>query len=149
VSRADTACLLAVMALAAPSGAQPAADATLTIHVAGLRNARGKLEVCVYKDASGFPETPARAFRREAVAIDARALTAQAVFAGLPPGVYAVAVLHDENANGKLDKNFIGIPREGHGASNDPPPARRPPTFDEAKFTLHAPAQTVEIKPIY
>lgn len=149
MSRANAACLLAVMALAGPARAQPKGDATLTIHVAGLRNARGTLEVCVYKDASGFPETPARAFRREAVAIDAKALAAQVVFAGLPPGVYAVAVLHDENANGKLDKNFIGIPKEGHGASNDPRPARRPPTFEEAKFTLHAPAHTLEIKPIY
>ena len=149
MSRASAPFVLTVMALAGPLLAQPSADATLTIQVTGLRNARGKLDVCVYKDASGFPETPASALRRETVDIDAKALTAQAVFAGLAPGVYAVAVLHDENANGKLDKNFLGIPREGHGASNNPRPARRPPTFDEAKFTLGAPAQTVEIKPIY
>jgi uncharacterized protein (DUF2141 family) len=138
-----------MLAQAEPVQAPAGPEATLTVRVAGLRNARGKLNVIIFKDARGFPETPASALRREVADIDAKALTAQAVFRGLAPGVYAVAVLHDENVNGKLDKNFIGIPREGHGASNNPPPARRAPTFEEAKFTLGAPARTLEIKAIY
>jgi uncharacterized protein (DUF2141 family) len=137
------------MAAAAPAQAQPAAEAALTVRVAGLRNARGKVGVSVFSDASGFPQTPAKALRRETAVIDPGTLTAEAVFRGLAPGVYAVAVLHDENSNGKLDKNFFGIPKEGYGASNDPRPARRPPTFDEAKFTLGGPAQTLVVKPIY
>ena len=40
-------------------------------------------------------------------------------FNDIPPGTYAIAVFHDENANGKLDKNFLGIPCEGYGASNN------------------------------
>ena len=148
LSRASVSSLLATM-LAGPVQAQAPANTTLTVQVQGLRNARGKLHVTVYKDARGFPETSANALRREVVDIDAKALTAQAVFRDLAPGVYAVAVLHDENVNGKLDKNFIGIPREGHGASNNPAPARRAPTFEEAKFTLQAPSQAVEIKATY
>lgn len=139
---------LLVMVLAVPAGTQTAAEATLTVQVTGLRNARGRLSVSVYNDANGFPEVPAKALRRETVDIP-RTLTAEAVFHGLPPGVYAVAVLHDENSNGKLDKNFIGMPKEGYGASNDPRPARRAPTFDEAKFTLGAPAHTVPVKAFY
>jgi uncharacterized protein (DUF2141 family) len=141
--------LLALAATAGPVHGETSGEATLTVHVAGLRNARGKLHVTLYRDATGFPETPSKALRHAEVEIDAKALTAQAVFTGLVPGVYAAAVLHDENVNGKLDKNFIGIPREGHGASNNPRPARRAPTFDESKFTLDGPAQTVEIKPVY
>jgi uncharacterized protein (DUF2141 family) len=148
VSLARASGLLAVIALVVPVEAQPAAEATLTVQVAGLRNARGKLSVSLYRDANGFPETPAKALRRQTVDIP-RTLTAEAVFRGLAPGVYAVAVLHDENANGKLDKNFIGVPKEGYGASNDPRPARRPPTFAEAKFTLGGPAQTLAVKPLY
>ena len=139
-----------LVALAGPlAWAEPPAPATLTVHVAGLRKAQGKVAISVYQEGRGFPDTPANALRRETVAIDATTLKAETVFRDLAPGVYAVAVLHDENENGKMDKNFVGIPKEGRGASNNPPPARRPPTFEEAKFTLSAPAQTLDITLVY
>jgi uncharacterized protein (DUF2141 family) len=47
-----------------------------------------------------------------------------------------VAVFHDENGNGKLDRNFIGIPKEGVGASNNRRHAMGPPTWDESKFAV-------------
>ncbi len=50
------------------------------------------------------------------------------------PGTYAVAVYHDENANVKFDKNWIGLPVEGYGISNNPTIFLVPPSFDEAKF---------------
>lgn len=50
------------------------------------------------------------------------------------PGLYAVAVYHDENANIKFDKNWLGLPSEGYGISNNPTIFLGPPTFDEAKF---------------
>jgi uncharacterized protein (DUF2141 family) len=80
------------------------------------------------------------------VDVDPKTLKARVVWADLAPGVYAVAVLHDENGNGKMDTNILGIPKEGHGASNNPAPKRRPPTFEEAQFTLAGPQQTVEVK---
>jgi len=53
----------------------------------------------------------------------------------LPPGSYAVQVMHDENDNGKLDANFMGIPTEGYGFSNNPQVMRRA-HFSEAKFDV-------------
>jgi len=47
-------------------------------------------------------------------------LSAQVAFTDLHDGVYAVSVFHDENENQKLDKDFVGIPKEGYGASNNP-----------------------------
>jgi uncharacterized protein (DUF2141 family) len=141
--------LLVLLALAIPAAGQGLETATLTVRVAGVRKGQGKVEVTVYQEGRGFPDTPARALRRDVVGIDATALRAEAVFRDLAPGVYAVAVLHDENVNGKMDTNFLGIPKEGRGASNNPAPARRPPTFEEAKFTLSAPAQTLDVKLIY
>ena len=41
------------------------------------------------------------------------------MFTDLPAGVYAVSVFHDENMNQKLDKNFVGVPKEEYGASNN------------------------------
>jgi uncharacterized protein (DUF2141 family) len=57
--------------------------------------------------------------------------------------------MHDENMNGKLDKNFVGAPKEGYGASNNPKKRMGPPKFDEAKFSLNKPEQTIEIKLMY
>jgi uncharacterized protein (DUF2141 family) len=57
-------------------------------------------------------------------------------------------VFHDENGNGKLDRNMVGIPKEGYGASNNPAKKMRAPTFDEAKFSVNS-DQTVEVKLAY
>jgi uncharacterized protein (DUF2141 family) len=63
---------------------------------------------------------------------------AACVFEGLAPGAYAVAVVHDENGNGRLDKNFVGIPSEGYGVSNNRTYAMASPKWDESRFTLAA-----------
>lgn len=138
--------LLAVLAHPGPVGAQTAS--TLTVNISALRNAQGKVMVALYKDPAGFPDTPKNAFRKELVDIDAKALTAKAVFPDVPHGSYAVAVLHDENGNGDMDKNMLGIPKEGHGASKNPEPMMRAPKFEEAQFSMTAPA-TLEIKTFY
>ena len=90
-----------------------------------------------------------QAIRTQAAGIDSRALSAQIVFTGLREGVYAVSVFHDENMNRKLDKNFVGIPREGYGTSNNPKRKMGPPDFEEAKFQLTGAAQSLEIKLLY
>ena len=65
-------------------------------------------------------------------------------FKDLPPGDYAVMVMHDENGNGKLDSNMIGMPVEGYGFSNNPNVMRKP-TFEEARFTLPQAGATIGI----
>ena len=65
------------------------------------------------------------------------------------PGTYAVAVYHDENGNEKFDKNWIGLPDEGYGISNNPTIFLSAPDFDEAKFeTLDGPT-VIDIKVSY
>ena len=92
--------------------AETQATPTLTIQVIGARNAKGKLGVALFQDAKGFPEDPSKALRQQDVDINAQTLSAQVVFRDVPQGVYAVSARHDENMNRKLDKNFIGIPKE-------------------------------------
>ena len=61
-----------------------------------------------------------------------------------------MCVFHDENMNQKLDKDFVGIPKEGYGASNNPKKKIGPPSFEDASFRLSGVAQqSVEIKLIY
>ena len=61
---------------------------------------------------------------------------AQLVFENLPAGTYAISVFHDENNNQKMDKNFLGIPKEGYGASKNKLPFASAPDFDDNKFQV-------------
>ena len=146
-----SAALLLFALLGAGGSAAPAQEAasssTLTVRVTGLRSSRGAVLVALHDSAKGFPGGD-QALRRETVA-PARDKTASVVFKGLKPGVYAVAILHDENQNGKLDTGLFGIPREGYGASNNPRPRFKAPSFDAAKFDLTGPEKAVEIKTRY
>jgi uncharacterized protein (DUF2141 family) len=107
------------------------------------------LIIWIFRDAKGFPNDASHAIHTQAADIDPQTSSAQVVFADLPDGVYAVSVFHDENMNEKLDKNFVGVPKEGYGASNNPKKRMGPPTFDETKFQLSGTEQSVEIKLMY
>lgn len=131
------------------ANAQASQTSTLTVHINGARNTNGKIGVLLFQSPAGFPSEPSKAFRQQRINIDSGTLSGEATFKDLPGGTYAVAVLHDENDNGKMDKNFMGIPKEGYGASNNPRKRMGPPGFDEAKFSVIQPEQTIEIRLIY
>ena len=63
---------------------------------------------------------------------------AMCVFENVLPGVYAMAVVHDSNGNGRADTNFLGMPTEGVGVSNNVMPRMSSPTFDANKFSVAA-----------
>jgi uncharacterized protein (DUF2141 family) len=141
--------LLAMACSVGAASAQTPGPATLTVKVVGARNIKGKIGIALFQEPRGFPEDTSKAVRAQDVDITPNTMTVQVVFDGLPQGAYAVSVRHDENLNGKLDKNFIGIPKEGYGASNNPKKKLHAPTFEEAKFTLGDTAQVIEIRLIY
>jgi uncharacterized protein (DUF2141 family) len=66
--------------------------------------------------------------------ITVRNTVARCDFEDIPPGTYALAVIHDENMNGKLDTNWLGIPTEGYGFSNDAKALLSAPSFSDASF---------------
>ena len=138
--------LTVASALSAPLEAQTTGTANLTVRVTGARNAKGKIRVALFRDGKGFPNDASQAVHTQGADIDPQTLSAQVVFADLPAGVYAVSVFHDENMNEKLDKNFMGVPKEGYGASNNPKKKMGPPNFDDSKFQLSGTEQSVEIK---
>lgn len=122
---------------------------TVTVEVVGARNAKGRLGVALFRSPEGFPEDASKAVRQELVDVDSNTLKAQVVFREVPAGTYAVSVRHDENMNDDLDKNFLGMPTEGYGTSNNVKGVFQAPTFDKAKFEVKAAPRTVEIKLIY
>ena len=129
--------------------AQSAGAASVTVHVTGARNAKGQIRAALFQSAKGFPGDASQAIQTRAADIDPQSLIAQIVFTGLHEGVYAVSLFHDENMNQKLDKNFLGIPKEGYGASNNPKKKMGPPDFEETKFQVGGQAQSLEIKLMY
>jgi len=141
--------MTAVMPSIALSTARTAGTASLTVHVIGARNAKGTIRAALFGDAKGFPNNASEAVQAQAAEIDPQTLSVKIVFTNLPEGIYAVSVFHDENMNQKLDKNFMGIPKEGYGASSNPKKKMGPPTFEETKFQLSGTLQVLEITLIY
>jgi uncharacterized protein (DUF2141 family) len=137
------------VARAGPLPSPSTGTSTVIVQIAGLRNARGKVDALLFGSADGFPDQDSKAIGAEAVPIDPKTLTARVVFLQVRRGMAAVTVLHDENVNEKLDTNWIGIPREGYGASNNPPKRHRAPTFAEARFSVSRPSETIQIRVMY
>ena len=103
------------------------------MRITNVRNTIGTVDCALFSSPSGFPVDVMRAaIRFTAMKVpDARA---HCDFDDLAPGSYALVVLHDENMNGRIDTNWLGIPKEGYGFSNN---ARSPfgsPSFAEASF---------------
>ena len=144
--RAFAALSLAAGAVLLGGGAPPAAEIDVT--VSGLRSADGVVIACMTPDPKRFPKCrgDAKAYRR---AVDAGAGTVHIVFSGVTPGRYAIAVLHDENGNGKADRALSMIPREGFGFSRDAPVRMGPPEFGDAVFDVSGGAARQAIKMRY
>ncbi|MFN7645723.1 MAG: DUF2141 domain-containing protein [Burkholderiales bacterium] len=111
-------------------------DSDVRLEVSGLRDAKGRVGCLLFATADGFPSDHAKAYAEKQAVVEAG--RASCVFADVPTGTYAAIVWHDENVNGKLDKNFVGIPQEGYGASNDVRPAFSAPGFKESSFAVKA-----------
>jgi uncharacterized protein (DUF2141 family) len=111
------------------SAATPGA---VELEVAGLRSAKGVVQVCLTRDPVNFPGCTDDAF---AIRRKVPARTTRLMFEGLPTGTYAAALIHDENSNDRLD-TMLGIPREGFGFSRNPAIAFGPPKFKAARFAV-------------
>lgn len=117
---------------------------TLTVTVTGLRGARGTLFMTVWNDEGRFLGDVRHAAARRKVQVSGPETTV--VVEGLPGGVYAVTAFHDENGNGELDRNFIGLPKEPTGVSNDARGKMGPPKFKAAAFELNGPSRSIPIR---
>ena len=125
------AALLASAESALPQAQVPQPN-VIHVEVVGLHSDKGQVLCALYSSRDGFPKQSEKALARVTSGIAQKQAVCE--FSGIAPGTYAISVFHDENSNGKLDTNFIGIPREGVGASNAAKGHLGPPTFDAAAF---------------
>jgi uncharacterized protein (DUF2141 family) len=113
----------------------------LTVTVDHVRSDRGAILAAMYDSEASFMKQP---LARATFKVKAATGEVQYVFHDLPAGKYAITAFHDENANGQLDKNLIGIPKEGYGFSNSPG-SLEPPPFSQAAFEFDGTTQSINI----
>lgn len=131
ISACPISLLLAASLLAACS-ATSAFAGELVVNLQGVRAQTGLLKVAVVSSQDGWDGKAAP------VQVDGappRGEAARFTFKDLKPGSYAVMISHDENGNGTLDTNAMGMPLEGYGFSNNPRVMRKP-TWDEARIEV-------------
>ncbi|AMO73359.1 hypothetical protein AZE99_09585 [Sphingorhabdus sp. M41] len=113
----------------------PAVSASIGLDITGLRSEKGNVLVCLSANPDYFPDCSKdkKARKLKVSATDAGNIQ----IPGVKPGTYAVALVHDENSNGKMDLRLF-LPREGFGFSRNPKIGMGPPKFKSAQFTVGA-----------
>lgn len=133
--RLQCAAWLAVLLFAMLPGlafAQPAC-AGIHVKILNIRNSTGTIACALFESPKGFPHEFLN-FATNIMIIKIRKSQARCDFEDIPPGRYAMAVVHDENMNGKLDSKWMGIPTEGYGFSMDAKALLGAPSFSSASF---------------
>lgn len=111
----------------------PVSARDLTITVNGIRNGKGSIAALVFTAAAGFPDRSDQAVAQVRVPAQEGKLTL--TLRNLPEGQVAIAVLHDENNDNQLNRNLLGIPREGVAVSGKAI-GNRPPQFAESLIAI-------------
>ena len=104
----------------------------IIVNISNLNSNNGKVYVAIFDSETNFLKKGIKSMQSK---IEAHSCSV--TFKNIPKGIYAVSIYHDENNNGKMDKNFMGIPKEDYGCSNNAKGFMGPPKWEDAKFELH------------
>ncbi len=139
--------LVAAGLAAGLAAAAPAQAGEVVITVTDLRSARGVVRACMTTRADVFPKCIKDPGAHRTVVPAANKVEIR--FTGVKPGTYAIALLHDENDNGKADRAMGMMPKEGYGFSRDAPVKMAPPRFQDAVFQLGEGTSRIAIRMRY
>jgi uncharacterized protein (DUF2141 family) len=112
----------------------------LTVNISGLNSDNGNLMVGMYNKKELFLKK-----QYKGIIGEIKNKKSVVIFKNIPKGEYAVSFVHDENGNKKMDTNFMGIPKEDYGCSNNATGFIGPPKYEDAKFKLTE-NKTIDIK---
>lgn len=124
-----------------PVTAQPTEEIPVAIYVSGLESDDGQLILEIYSSEASFKKREGAVKR---VRIRPEGLKANCEVM-LPPGGYAFYIHHDENGNGKMDRYFFGMPKEGIAASNNAQGFMGPPDYADAVFRVASPRVNMKV----
>ena len=108
---------------------------SITVKISNVHKGKGQILIGLFNSSDGFREIDSVYKQGIISTVDSTELVY--LFTDVPSGVYALSTFHDENKNSKLDKNFLGMPKEGYGFSNNLRPTFRPASFEESLFKLN------------
>jgi len=135
--------LAAVVAIAIwPEPMTAAAISLIEAHVVRLRNSRGQVICTLFTPSDRFPD---QSHKGMTLSVPIRNEQATCRFKNVQYGVYAIVAFHDENHDGEFNQNWLGIPKEGFGFSENPGILKKP-VFNDAKFVVGQPIVEVTIK---
>ncbi|MBW4560875.1 MAG: DUF2141 domain-containing protein [Mojavia pulchra JT2-VF2] len=136
--------LLAVLGnLAWSSSAKAAFKGNLTIEIDGFKNTQGQVCASIFAQSEGFPNKRDRVLQRQCTKITDK--TVKITFENLTAGSYAIAAMHDQNEDLKLNRNTLGMPTEGFGFSRNPEVRTSAPPFSDAAVLLAGPNTSIQI----
>lgn len=115
----------------------------LTVVIFGFKNQEGNCRFAIDDSKFVYEREDSVFIGKVLPIIDKQVIV---VIDSLEYGEYAIRVFHDENENEKIDTNFLGIPTERYGYSNDASSWFGPPSWDKAKFIFDQPEMLLEIK---
>ncbi len=118
---------------------------TLNVEISGINDIKGLMSIGLYSNEKGFPDK-GKEYKGRDVKVTGQ--TVVYTFKDVSFDTYAIAIFHDTNSNGKLDKNFLGIPKEGYAFSNNVFGTFGPPDFKDASFEFDG-NKTIKIKMRY
>jgi uncharacterized protein (DUF2141 family) len=113
----------------------------LKVEIQNVRQQKGAVHVGLYRACPNFPSCQPV----ELKVMDVKGNSLQVAFS-VEPGDYAIAVYHDENSNGQMDKRVFGIPKEPYGFSNNFRPVMSAPKFNDCKFSVGDAGKAISIK---
>ena len=119
----------------------------IKVVISNLRNSKGQLCLSLFNSADGFPDKGPKAYQIAFAPVQPN--KSEYTFTSLPYGHYAIAIFHDENADKILNKNFLGIPKEGVAVSNNAKGFMGPPRYTDAKVQLNQPQLVLNLKMVY
>jgi uncharacterized protein (DUF2141 family) len=119
----------------------------IEMEIKGFRNNKGVARIALFSGEKGFPQDFKKAKKTLTLKIKDKA--AKGEFKDISYGEYAISVLHDENKDGKMNKNLFGVPKEGYGTSKDARGSWGPPKYKDAKFKLEKDELKLKIKMTY
>lgn len=124
--------ILVILSLFTATFVRPAtAQHSLEVVVKNIKKTEGTVRVAIFTNEKDFLKN---AYQGKSVKASGNKVTVS--FEGLPSGSYAISIFHDENDNGELDTNFVGIPKEGFAFGNNAMGTFGPPSFDRSKVEV-------------
>lgn len=127
-------CLALSFLLVPSNGFAQAECPAINVKIQNIGNNTGVIACAIFESPEGFPNKFLK-FAAKVMITQIKGKNASFVFSDIKPGKYAISVIHDENYDGELETNWLGIPKEGYGFSSGAEASLSAPSFSDAEFT--------------